>query len=320
MTNKCLIILVVLFISNSLSSQKIDNLSSFRDVENDHYFRFNYDNDFFSSSDKNYTQGYSFELVLPVLEKNPINILFLKPKNYQSKFGLAIEHIGFTPDDYGSEEIQFGDRPFAAAIYLKGFVINTNTLSKRRLTSSFNVGIIGPGAFGKEMQVEIHKATGNEIPLGWKHQIKNDIVLNYEVGLEQQLYKYRQYFSIQAQSNAKLGTLFTNASLGFNGSLGIINSAFSSEAKKDKFQLYFYSQIFGSVVGYDATLQGGLITTDSPYTIATNDVKRFTGQYTYGFVLQTKGFYAEYTRTLITRKFSRGDSAKWGGFKLGFTF
>ena len=45
MTNKCLIILVVLFISNSLSSQKIDNLSSFRDVENDHYFRFNYDND-----------------------------------------------------------------------------------------------------------------------------------------------------------------------------------------------------------------------------------------------------------------------------------
>lgn len=320
MTNHWLLLFIALFISNSFYSQKIDNLSSFRDVENDSYFRFNYDNDFFSSSDKNYTQGYSFELVLPVFKKNPLNVLFLKPKNYVAKYGLAIEHIGFTPDDYGSEEIQFGDRPFAAAIYLKSFVISTDTISKRRFTSSFNLGIIGPGAFGKEMQVEIHEATGNEIPLGWKHQIKNDVVLNYEIGLEQQLYKYQRYLSLQAQTSAKLGTLFTNASLGLNGSIGLVNSAFSAEAKKDKFQLYFYSQIFGSVVAYDATLQGGLITKDSPYIIDSDDVKRFTGQYTYGFVLQTKRFYAEYTRTLITREFSRGDSAKWGGFKLGFTF
>ena len=301
-----------------LFSQKIDHTISFRDIQSDSYFRFNYENDYFAATDENYTQGYNFELVLPSLEKNPLNHLFIAPKESVIKYGLAIEHIGYTPNHYERPEIQIGDRPFAAAIMLKSFVVATDTIHKARLTSSLSIGLIGPGAFGEEMQVGIHKATGNKEPLGWHNQIKNDVVLNYRVSYEQQLLKYREFFTLQGMSSAQLGTLFTNASLGFNTTIGIVNSPFTNSKKG--FALYVYSQPRVSIIGYDATLQGGVFNQKSPYTIANSDIERFTAQLDYGLVLQTRTLYIEFSRSLITREISTLGSAAWGGMKFGFTF
>ena len=301
-----------------LLAQKIDNMASFRDIKSSNYFRFNYDNDYFGSTDQNYTQGYNFELVTPTFKKNPVNYLFYKPKSNEFKYGLSIEHIGFTPDNIKSTEIQYGDRPFAAAIILKSFSIAIDTIQKSRFISSLNIGIIGPGAFGKEMQVAIHKATGNTIPGGWQNQIKNDVVLNYEVSYEKQLLRLNNIAALQSDVHVRFGTLFTNVSLGLNAIFGIINSPFSSLKNKNKFQLYLYSQPVINVIGYDATLQGGLFNAKSLYTISTAKIERFTAQNNYGIVLQTRSMYFEYARTMITREFELGSSAKWGGIKIGF--
>ena len=319
---RILMLVILLFINlcSVLRSQKIDNLVSFRDIKSDHYFRFNYENDFFSATDKNYTQGYNLELVAPGLVKNPINYLFIKPKNTKTRFGISIEHIGFTPSDFVSPEIQIGDRPFSAAIMLKSFKIDMDTIASWRIAQSLSLGLIGPGAFGKEMQVEIHEITGNKIPGGWDNQIKNDVVINYRLDYEKQLYRYQNIFNLNGQSTVQLGTLFTNASLGLNTSIGFLNNPFAQTKKHSNFQFYLYSQPIVSAVAYDATLEGGLFNKDSPYTIASSDIERLTAQFNYGIVLKTKTLYFEYARTAITREFSSGSSAKWGGFKVGFTF
>ena len=231
---QCLITLAFLQV---VEGQKLDHLSSFRDIKRDHYFRFNYDNDFFAATDKNYTQGYNLELVAPFFKSNPVNHLFYLPKDAETRYGLTLEHIGYTPASFDSPDVQFGDRPFASAIMLKAFTLTVNSVHKSRFTSSFSLGVIGPSAFGKEMQVEIHKATGNKIPLGWRHQIKNDIILNYEVGYEKQLFRHKDLFSLQSTTNAKLGTLFTNFSLGINTTFGIINAPFSSSSKRNGLKL-----------------------------------------------------------------------------------
>ena len=202
---------------------------------------------------------------------------------------------------------------------LKSFMITTNQEKKSRFTSSFSFGIIGPGAFGKEMQVGIHKATGNKIPLGWQNQIKSDVVINYEVGYEKQLVKYQDLFSLQGTVNAKIGTLFTNASVGFNSTFGIINTPFSSSSKRNGFVLYAYAQPVLNLIGYDATLQGGVFNKQSPYTISSGVVERLTAQFNYGIVLKTKTLYFEYSRSVITKEFTSEDSYKWGGVKVGFT-
>jgi lipid A 3-O-deacylase len=318
MRNTSIIILALLLPVISIA-QKVDNLTSIRDIKSTNYFRFHYANDYFAASDMNYTQGYSFELVTPYFKKNPANYLFLQPNEAESRYGLAIEHIGFTPERYDVSEIQFGDRPFAAAIYLKSFVIATDSINKSRFTSSFNLGIIGPAAFGGEMQIGIHEAAGNKTPRGWGNQIKNDLVLNYEIGYEKQLLNYRDLFSFQAHANAKMGTLFTNASIGFNSTIGIINSPFSSTKNRSGFQLYAYAQPILQVIGYDTTLQGGLFERNSPYTIDSNRIERFTTQYNFGIVLKTKILYLEYTRSILSKEFETGNTAKWGGIRIGFT-
>lgn len=235
------------------------------------------------------------------------------------RYGLSIEHIGDTPDNYELLEIQGGDRPFAAAIMLKSFMIASDHLKNSRFTSSFSLGILGPGAYGKEMQVGIHKATGNKIPLGWRNQIKNDIELNYEIGYEKQLVRYLEVFSIQSTMNAKAGTLFTQGSIGVNATLGAINVYFSTTYKRNGVVLYAYAQPVVTVVGYDATLQGGMFNTQSVYTSATGAVERVTGQLNYGIVLKTRTLYFEYSRSIITKEFETGASYKWGGIKIGCT-
>ncbi|WP_037316622.1 lipid A deacylase LpxR family protein [Salegentibacter sp. Hel_I_6] len=310
----------ILWFGFSSYAQKIDHTSSYREIKSNSYFRFNYDNDFFASADKNYTQGYQLELVLPFLKKNPINHLFFQPKNNEFTYGLALEHIGFTPGDYVSKEIQVGDRPFASAIMLKSFLVAKDTVNSSRMHSALSLGIIWPAAFGGEMQRSIHEATGNKIPYGWRNQIKNDIVLNYQIGYEKQLFRYADFFSLQGQSEINLGTLFTNFSVGANATLGIINNGFSSVENKNKFEVYAFAQPVFKVVGYDASIQGGLFNNESVYTISSNDINRFTRQTHIGIIVKTQTLYFEYTRTTLTPEFEGGNTANWGGIKIGFTF
>ncbi|TLP81885.1 lipid A deacylase LpxR family protein [Maribacter sp. ACAM166] len=312
--------LLLLVLPIVLLSQKINNLVSYRDMGSESYFRFHYDNDFFSASDQNYTQGYSFEFANPIFKKNPINYIFIKPTDHSTTFGVAIEHIGYTPSDFVSPEIQTGDRPFAAAIYLRSFFTSIDMVKKRRLSQSLSLGLIGPAAFGKEMQTEIHKLTGNKMPGGWDNQIQNDVVLNYNIDFEKQLYRYNDLVSLQSVASIQLGTLFTNAAIGFNTSFGVLDAPFSLLSNSSAFKIYAYAQPVVSVVGYDATLQGGIFTTDNPYFISSKNVESLTAQVDFGLILKYNKIYLEYTRTSITREFRSGQSAKWGGFKVGYLF
>ncbi len=317
MYKNLLIQFLFLLIPSLLLAQKIDNTAAFRAINSEKYFRLHYDNDYFSATDENYTQGYNLEIVSPFFKKNPINYLFVKPESSLIQFGIAIEHIGFTPPTIGSPEIQYGERPFAAAIMLKSFAISRDTLNNSRLLSSLSIGLIGPGAFGKEMQVAIHEATGNTIPLGWRNQIKNDLVLNYELGYEKQFFRTKDWFSITGNSAVRAGTLYTNASAGLQSTIGLINSPFNSFNSAKNFQFYGYSQVVGSAIGYDATLQGGIFNNKSVYTIANSEIERLTGQLKYGIVLKFKSLYLEYFRAVLTKEFKTGTSTKWGGIRIG---
>jgi lipid A 3-O-deacylase len=308
----------LLFFTNVFFAQKIDNTVSFRDIKSNGYFRFLYDNDFFTASDLYYTQGYTFELVKPWLKGNPVNKLLLKPKDSEIRYGLSFEQTGYIPTDISANVILYGDRPYAATIALKSFTIATDTISKSRLISSLTTGMIGPVAMGDEMQTGIHKWIGDELPMGWQYQIKNDIVLDYELAYEKQLLQFSRLLRINLDAKARLGTLNTYATAGINATLGLINSPFTSSKSKKTFQAYLYSQPVVKAVGYDATLQGGLLT-NSPYTIPNSDVERIVMQNNYGIVIQFWKLYFEYSRTDITKEFKTGSAHKWGGFKIGFT-
>lgn len=297
----------------SAFGQKVNNLSSHRNMGSDSYFRIHYDNDYFTTTDENYTQGIQLELALPIFKKNPVNYLFPSLPNSNSIYGLSIEHNGFTPDDIRSKEIQKGDRPFAAAIMLKSFKVTKSEERPLRLASSLSVGVIGPLAFGYEMQKGIHIAIDGAIPGGWRNQIHNDAVINYRLTVERDLYIESRFVSLSSHVTGRLGTYHTNASIGFNANLGFVPQKVNS-----KFDLYLFAHPQVNFVAYDATLQGGFFQKSSPYQVPSSDIERLVLQMNYGLVLKLSKMYFEYYRTSISKEFETGERTRWGGVRIGF--
>lgn len=306
-------------------AQRIDPTAAFRNLPNDKgYFRLHYDNDFFAraKTDYYYTQGYSFEVGSPVFRHNPLSKLLLHLKGTEPAYGLAFEHFGFTPTSIRSNEILVGDRPFAGVILLKSFATSVDRERRQRLSVVLSTGMIGPVAFAGRMQAAIHRRTGNIDPQGWQYQIRNDVAINYELRHERQLVKVPRVLSIHSNAQLRVGTLSDKAQAGFTLTLGKFDSPLTSAKRSSErnFQFYLYSQSLGAVVGYDATLQGGLFNRNSPYTLKASELKRFTFQNNYGIVVSFWKIYAEYYRTYLSQEFKSGREHSWGGVKLGVAF
>ncbi|MBC7912679.1 MAG: lipid A deacylase LpxR family protein [Pyrinomonadaceae bacterium] len=296
--------------------QKIDNTTSYRDIGTDAYFRFTYDNDYFTATDYYFTQGYSFEFISPKLRKNPLTKLLVGLNDSTAKFGLSLEHVGFTPTSIRFDEVLQNDRPFASYIMLKSAKITTNTKKQERLSSILSTGVIGPAAFGGKMQTTIHRWIDGVEPHGWQNQIKNDVVLNYELNHEKLLFNSR-YLSVNSNVNLRLGTLNTKAQTGATFVVGKYKSALNS-SDIGGFQLYIYTQPLVNIVGYDATLQGGLFNRNSVCTLNPSDITRINLQNNFGAILKRRGFFLEYSQAVLGKEFKTGKQHRWGGIKIAF--
>ncbi len=305
----------------TVNAQAMDNTLSYRNINENKYFRINYENDFFTATDRDYTQGILIEKVHPALNRFPLMKILWHPKNSKLKYGLAIEHNAYTPKEIGQYDIQYGDRPYAAVLILKSFLIAENFERRLRIAVSFNSGIIGQAAGGEQMQETIHHWLNGIQPQGWHNQIQNDLILNYQVNVEKEIYQYKNHFLISAYGSARLGTLSDKISTGFTTSLGNFNSSFSLPASfKSSFRWYLYVHLTGNAVGYDATLQGGVFNHSSVYTIDDENINRFTLQDKFGLVLVFRSLYLEYYRTGTTEEFKTSIYHRTGGLQIGFGF
>ncbi len=317
-----LLLILTLLIPLVSYGQRIDNLASFRNVTGEKYFRIHYDNDFYGKTDYYYTQGYNLEFVNPGLRKNPLSHTLLRLKNSRTKYGISFEHYGFTPTSIKSNEILQNDRPFAGVIILKSFSVSVDTLHKSRLSSILSTGMLGPAAFAGKMQKKIHSWTGDPEPMGWQYQIRNEVVINYELNYEKEIFNIPNIVSLNTNSGIRLGTLSDKIQGGATLTIGRFDSPFQTREKKIKnnYQLYFYTQPLVSLVGYDATMQGGIINRSSPYTLTAGQISRFTFQNSYGVILSVRNLYVEYYRTYLSKEFETGRTHKWGGLKIGLAF
>ena len=307
-----------LFIANA---QVINNTASFRNINGNSYFRLYYENDFFTATDYYYSQGINLEYVHPGLKKiTPVKVL-LHLRKSAIKYGLSVEHDAFTPTSIRHPEVIPDDRPFAATLSAKSFVIALDSLKQQRTSASLSVGVIGSNAGGEWMQKSIHKWLKNIEPLGWENQIHNDFILNYTFEYEKKIIASNHFFLLNSYSKLCAGTLNDNAGTGFSLMIGHFYSPFkktnNTVNSQKKLWFHFYTQPVISLIGYDATLQGSLFNHTSPYVIAESKITRVTFQNNYGVTLTFKHIYLEYFQSVITKEFSTGIYHRWGGIRIG---
>lgn len=296
--------------------QAIDNTLSYKNINADKYFRLNYENDYFAGSDLYYTQGMHIELVSPWIKKIPVSKLLFHPRYYNIRYGLALEHDAYTPTVIATADKRVGDRPYAGALFLKSFLTATDSILKRRFSATLSYGVIGPAAGTSDMQEEIHRILPrNTIPQGWHNQIRNDIILNYQCEYEKQILQWGNILSVDADVSARLGTLSDKTSTGVTIIFGYIDSLFSRVTSMRSLRFYAYEHAEGSLVGYDATMQGGLFS-NSSYTIPAADVTRLTFHNRFGIVLNYRKINLEYFQSYLTPEFRTGNFHVWGGFQI----
>ncbi len=309
-------VILISWASITAIAQQIDNTLSYKNINTDSYFRLNYENDFFSATDEYYTQGIHIEIVSPSIKKFPFTKLFIQKNGYR-RFGIGLEHDGYTPTSIQHTELLYGDRPFAGVLLLKTFEIIVDTIRKDRFSLSFTTGVIGQAAGAAEMQTGIHRWLNNVTPEGWKYQIHNDAVINYQCDYEKQLYAFKNIISIDADAIARVGSLSDKAAIGTSILIGYFDSPFSSSiCDKNHFRIYAYEHAQENLVGYDATLQGGVFDHTSPYTISSGNIERIVFENRFGFVVAYKNLFLEYFQSFLTPEFKTGYYHVWGGIQI----
>lgn len=302
--------------------QRVENTSLYRNIGSERYIRLNYENDFFALSDEYYTQGINLEFVAPAIEKFPVARLLYQNKSLITKTGIAIEHQGFTPSDILTGEVLQNDRPYSSSLMLKTFSIVSNPYTNHRLVTQFSLGVIGPWAMGKEIQTALHeKINPDKVPKGWKNQVHNDIILNYQIDYEHALWIKRN-FIITAKGGARVGTYNTRLNSSFTLMGGLFENPFQFANTRDKnFQIYLYAEPQLNLIIFDATLQGGVFNDKrNPYTLDRNEISRLVFQQNAGLVIKIKGFTLEYAQTVMTPEFKTGTPHSWGSVRVAFAF
>jgi lipid A 3-O-deacylase len=184
------------------------------------HFRLYIENDAFAISkgrgDKYFTNGIRLEYINPKMKMSFLQrILPDAPGATTTTYSVTFGQNLYTQSDIKVEELIPGDRPYAGYLYLNHRKYSNNAISRIRYTSEISVGIIGPAAFGKQVQTEFHEIINSPKPLGWHHQIKNNPAINYNIEIEHQLYDSKDdYMDLIWYMNAEVGTVYDNFGIG----------------------------------------------------------------------------------------------------------
>ncbi|WP_133271234.1 lipid A deacylase LpxR family protein [Hymenobacter radiodurans] len=297
-------------------------------VSSDHIIAYSFANDAFFRTDYYFTQGMTLNVVLPVLAKSPVNKILLGGKMAAVRYyGVKVFYDGFTPLRIQDAFIRVGDRPYASYIYASLYRVANQPQQRQRLTAGLDIGFMGPAAGAKGFQTKVHELLDAPTPRGWDYQVQNDLVLGYQLGFEKQLLGGK-FAELIGTARTSVGTLNTLAATGLLLRMGKMNPYFrnlgvssaAGRAGGQKFQLYAQGRLEGRAVGYNATMQGGILNRQSPYTLRAEQLKRTVVQGSGGVVLAYGGLRFEPSATWVSPEFRGGRAHRWVQFEVWVAF
>jgi lipid A 3-O-deacylase len=268
-----------------------------------------YENDLFAQTDRYYTQGIALGFKTSLSVESRLNRLFFNVPAGRKRICLGLDQQVFTPTSIQSDSLLDQDRPYAATFGFTSVFETIDTVRSRIFGWQFSVGIIGPGALGKETQTGIHKATNNFLPLGWQHQLNTGLLIDLGAHVNYRMFSVRRWLSMDLNAQANLGTGNTSLLAGGNLTICLI---------KNQLAIGFYTKPALRVVGYDATLQGSLIGLKSDYIVPSNRMKRLISEQESGIMLQLNRFSIDTWFRFQSRLFEGAMNHRWGGIRIRY--
>lgn len=279
-----------------VSSAALSGLSQTKSYKNELGFRSDNDAYLGIGQDKYYTNG------LFITFRSALNQQSLSPKLNKRLWEVEIGQKIFTPQSAFITDPSYIDWPFAGYLYASGSLTWLYN-SENTLKTTLQIGTIGPASLDQEAQTFIHKTFGFYPPQGWQYQINNEFALNTRIEYNYFLFRSTsQSFDFTISSYANIGDTFTGMGIGLLFRKGAANPLFNSASTNSRIanhpkidnlsnkEFFFYAKPMVHYRAYDATIQGGLFSSDKgPYVFG---IKPFVFSQEVGF------FYAKNRWTL----------------------
>lgn len=143
------------------------------------------------NSDKHYTQGFRLSALSPTLAPGGwpdgvfnlfgrIPSVFADGAQSQRRVAWFVGQSIFTPKDLRIKPPDPRDRPYAGWLYAGPSLLQETGNQLENL--ELDAGVVGPGAFGRQIQNDWHQFIGVHQAEGWSNQIQNEpgFALSYD--------------------------------------------------------------------------------------------------------------------------------------------
>ncbi len=303
-----------------------------------------FENDLFTGTDRNYTNGVKLSLIspdlcsfvesgklpewsLPYIAKLPF--INNPDPELKRKVEFSLGQNIYTPADIVRHDLIRDDRPYAGWTY---FATAFHSRSQARMdTIELQLGMLGPSSFADETQKAVHDLRDLQRPNGWDHQLKNEpgLMAIYERKWQVAPFFSRGAFAMDAITHlgCAVGNIATYANTGFETRLGwnlpddfganLIrpagNTRFSAKQQRGG---YLFAALNSRAVLQDIFLDGN--TFAHSHSVSK---KPFVADLAGGAALYFKQFKLTWTQILRTSEFDgQPDNHSFGSLTLSFFF
>lgn len=299
------------------------------------YLRISEDNDVFNTrgrgTDRYYTNGIRIDVYYTKHTAPKFLSKLLVPLNNSSDniYAIGLTQQIFTPSDIQRTDVIVNERPYAGLLYGSHTLVSADYEKKQRLTTEIVIGVLGPASLAGETQTWVHEQIGAATPKGWANQVKNDIILSYQVRYEKLMLEPSKDLEVIGILEGNAGTLSNNLTGGLLFRAGVFNSYFSNYEKPGakessststpykKFQFLFFLRPSFTTFMDNSTLQGGYFTgKNSVQTIKTDDLTRYYLDFEAGFVIGHKRVGLSLSQRLRTAQYTDAPVQQFGNLTL----
>lgn len=309
-----------------------------------------FENDLFSGTDQQYTNGLRLSWTSPTLSRYGDNktmgklgrllddISWLGRSGYEKNVAFTLGQNMYTPTDTKAVELVEDDRPYAGWLYAGLGLVWKNPNVKNSLV--LNVGVVGPWSFAEETQRLVHEARDIDMPNGWDNQLDNElgVALAYERMWRLRAANSRRAIDWDAlpYAGATLGNVAINARAGLELRLGYnlpdnfgtsaidpatttptpIESPAYAKRWYSGFGGHIFARAEGRAVARDIFLDGN--TFEDSHSV---DKEPFVGDLSVGVALNWQNTQLTYSYVIRSKEFKgQQENQEFGSIMLTITF
>jgi hypothetical protein len=297
---------------------------------------FNWENDVFGGTDRNYTNGNRLSYVSPEAGMGGLHgplarLLLGADSQDRIRFGLAVGQSMFTPEDTRATRPLPDQHPYAGWLYGEYSVYAQDRNSLRM--AGIQVGIVGPSARAEYVQNNFHDLINSYDVRGWDNQLHDEVAFALMLQRKERALITEEIVGLELDVvphvGATLGTLRTQVSVG-------AMLRFGDDLKRDfgpprirpaiggsgyfeatpSFNWYFFAGIEGRAIARNIFLDGNTFrdsqSVDKKYAVA---------ELQYGLVMQYDAVQLAWTFVTRSPQFDgQDDPQQFGAVSLSWKF